>query len=328
MAKSYNCYGGHTTLSPIGDFLLRDAPDLGDAIAEIAVTLHFPLSGPPKKTLEDLLKRYANYRATLPKITYRRDKRKVEINVASELMDGRDWEPSSRLSLPLFKRGVDEVIQALVLMRKRLKSTDSFDLDAFLAHCEAARGRIPGSEDALQDLAAELKAADQAKRDTMSPWEKLGIDWEDFHPQARDVLDDPFFWECTNDFSPNGNDTGADLLEAYRDWLKKHRDGQPIRFLERLAKQWGYAGIAGMDEYVRNEAAIALAFADIKLRGLCDEEAQRLALKSIERQRTEAVTSSSWPHREKRLRALEKIENKLRQTDNNSMQADARTSRR
>jgi uncharacterized protein YfeS len=321
MAKSYNCYGGHTTLSPIGQFLLRDAPDFGDAIKEITVTLHLPCAGPAKKTLEQLLDRHNRHRTTLPKITFRRAKAKVEIDVASQLMDGRDWRPSPRLSLPLFERGVAEVIEALSLIGKRLKATDSFDYDAFIAQCENARGRIPNSEDALQDLAAELKAADQAKRAAMSPWEKLGIDWEDFHPQAREVLDDPFFWECADDFSPNGNDTGADLLEAYRDWLKRHRDGEPIKFLERLAKQWGYSEIEGMDDDVRDEAAIALAFADLKLRGECDAEARNLALRSVERLRAHAQESTGWSHREERLKTLTMIEHKLKQTDNKSDQA-------
>jgi uncharacterized protein YfeS len=316
MAKSYNCYGGHTTLSPIGQFLLRGAPDFGNAINEITVTLHFPSSGPAKKTLEQLLDRHNSHRASLPKITYRRVKGKVEIDVASDLMDGRDWKPSPRLSLPLFARGVDEVIHALSLMGKRLKHTDAFDLDAFLSLCESARQRIPISEDALQDLAAELNAADQARRAAMSPWEKLGIDWEDFHPRAREILDDPFFWECADAFSPNGNDTGADLLEAYRDWLKRHKNGESIDFLDRLAKQWGYSDIDGMDEDVRDEAAIALAFADLKLRSICDQEARELALKSINRQRAEAEAATDWSHRSERLMSLDKIESKLKETDN------------
>lgn len=318
MAKSYNCYGGHTTLSPIGQFLLQDAPAFGDAIKEITVTLHFPSSGPAKKTLEQLLDRHNSHRATLPKITYRRVKGKVEIDVASDLMDGRDWKPSPRLSLPLFARGVDEVIHALSLMGKRLKPTDAFEYDAFLSQCECARHRIPISEDALQDIAAELKAADQAKRAAMSPWEKLGIDWEDFHPRAREILDDPFFWECADDFSPNGNDTGADLLEAYRDWLKRHKDGQPMEFLGRLAKQWGYPDIDGMDDEVRDEAAIALAFADIKLRSICDPQARELAFKSINRQRVQAQAATEWSHRNERLKTLDKIESKLKKTDNKS----------
>lgn len=193
VANSYNCYGGHTTLSPIGDFLLAGSGNFGGAIQEIAVTLHFRDSGPAKKTLESLLETHNNFRATLPKVTYRRAKGKVEIAIASELMEGRDWTHSSILSLPLFKAGVDEVIHALGLLSKRLKRTDDFSLEKFLDHCEAARKRVPDSEEALQFLASGLKAAAQAKRDGMSAWEQLGIDWEDFHPKAREMLDDPFF---------------------------------------------------------------------------------------------------------------------------------------
>ena len=315
-AKSYNCYGGHTTLSPIGDFLLAGGGNFGDAIKEIAVTLHFRDSGPAKKTLESLLQTHNNFRSTLPKITYRRAKGKVEIEIASELMEGRDWTRSSTLSLPLFKAGVDEVINALGLLRARLKRTDDFSLEKFLDHCEAAKKGIPNSEDALQHLASGLEAAAQAKRDGMSPWEKLGIDWEDFHPKAREILDDPFFWNCADDFSPNGNDTGADLLESYRDWHKAHKDVMPIRFLEKLARQWGYSDINAMDEDVRCEASIALAFADIKLRAACNQQARQLALDCIGQQRAQALAAGNWSHREEKLNALNQIEAKLKQMDN------------
>jgi uncharacterized protein YfeS len=320
MAKSYNCYGFFPTFSPIGDFLLMGAGTFGDAIRELTITLHFRNSDLPRKTLEQHWERHNSYRSTLPEITFRKAKGKMDIHIASELMDGRDWQHSPRQSLQLFERGVHEVIHALSLMKKRLKKSDAFDLEAFLAHCEAARQRIPGSEAALRDLAAELNAVYQAKRDAMSPWEKLGIDWEDFHPRAREILDDPFFWNRTDDFSPNGNDTGADLLESYRDWLKRHTDGQPIRFLESLAKQWGYTHINAMDADVSDEAAIGLAFADIKLRATCDQEARQRALGAIERQRNQAEAATKWPHRNERLKTLEKLEAKLRQTDNNALQ--------
>ncbi len=92
MAKSYNCYGGHTTLSPIGDFLLKGARNFGDGIRELTVTLHFRDSGPPKKTLEQLFERHNSYRSTLPKITFWKAKGKFEIDIASELMDGSRLE--------------------------------------------------------------------------------------------------------------------------------------------------------------------------------------------------------------------------------------------
>ena len=312
MAKSHNRYGGHSSLYRIGYFLLHGAPHFGDAIREIKIELYFPDSGPAIKSLESLLVNHNRIRSTLPKVVYRRAKGKVEIQVASELIDGRDWKPSPRMSLPLFQRGMDEVIGAVALLRSRLKKDDAFDLPVFLAHCESARRQIPLDEDALQVLGAELDAAAKARRDAMSPWEKLDIDWEDFHPEARAILDDPFFWTCTDDFSPHGNDTGADLLDSYRRWLKRHADA-PVRFLERLAEEWGYQAFDSIDDDVRHEAMVALAFADIKLRGACDPRARDLALKAIDWQRKQAQDLTEWPHRGERLKALERIESKLRQ---------------
>jgi len=313
--SSYNCYGGHTTLSKIGHFLLMDAIDFGDAVRELNITLHLKTSGPAKKTLESLRETHAAHRATLPKITYYRAKGRIELSIASEAMDGDEWERSPRLSLPLFLRGLDEVIRSLILLRKRLKKSDDFDLEAFLVHCEAARQRVPDTEDQLQALGEKLEAADQAKRDAMSPWEKLGIDWEDFHPQARAILDDPFYWDCVNDFAPHGNDMGADLLEDYRAWLKKNGHGQILRFIAVLAKRWGYQNWASVDDEVRDEASVALAFADLKLRSTCAPEARQLALEAIGRQRKQSEESEGWSHRDERLQTLGILEAKLRQAE-------------
>ena len=60
-AKSCHCYGGHTTLSPIGDGLLARGGSFGDAIKDIAVTLHCGDSGPAKKTLASLLETHNNW---------------------------------------------------------------------------------------------------------------------------------------------------------------------------------------------------------------------------------------------------------------------------
>lgn len=293
MTKSYNRYGYHTTLSPLGLFLIQDAPGFGEAIVEITATLHFPCSGPALSTLESLLDSYNSLRATLPKVTFRRAKKKIAIDVASDLMDARDWKPAPRLSLPLFERGLDEVLEALPLIKRRLKISDAFDLDA------------------LQELAAHLKAAEDAKRQLMSPWEKLDIDWSDFHPAARNILDDPFFWEVTNFLSPNGNDTGADLLESYRGWISSRKDGQALEFLESLAIQWGYASTQLMNDELRNEAVIGLAFADLKLRGKCDDEVRQFALDCLRRQRTRTENLSISAQKLAQLAALRKIEEVL-----------------
>lgn len=313
MAKSYNMYGAHTTLTPIASFLMMGTDEFGGAVKELIVTLHFRNVGSPQKNLQTLLQQHDSYRSTLPKINYRKAKGRVEIEVASELEEDRGGKTSARLSLPVFERGVDEVCRALSLMRSRIKPADDFDLDAFLAHCEAARLRIPTSDAALQRLAAALSAAEEAKREAVSSWEKLFIDWEDFHPKAREILDDPFFWDVADPFAPNGSDTGVDLLGAYRQWLEAGRDVDPLHFFKHLCMRWGYANIESMDDELRHDATVGLAFSELKLRGVCDERVLTLAIESIRQQRVQAEASASWPHRAERLEALRKIESKLKQ---------------
>ena len=311
MTSAYNRYGGHQTFTPIGDYLTQDSPDFGGAVKEITVTLSFASAKLTNKDIKSLYEDHHKRRAALPKAVYRRASGKISIEVPCDIVDGDNLGDSPRLSLPLFKAGVDEVIDALGWMKKRIKKTDDFDVDGFLAHCDVARARIPDSEDALQLLAAELDAKHQAQQAALSPWDKLGIDWEDFHSQAREILDDPFFWNGADDFSPNGNDTGSDILAEYRKWNQRHQDGQTIQFVERLAKQWGYANFAGVDTDMRDEAAIGLAFADLKLRAVCDPPARALALQAILRQRTLAQDAVEWPHKDEKLKALNLLEAKL-----------------
>lgn len=144
-------------------------------------------------------------------------------------------------------------------------------------------------------------------------WKRLGVDWKQFHPKARAILDDPFYWDPADDFSPHGNDTGADLLEGYGTWWKRNPDDDPVRFLAVLGQDWGMSldMSAPYDAEIANQAAVALAFAEIKLRGTCRQGAAELALRAIDRQRKHALAAADWPHRDERLRSLSKLEAKL-----------------
>jgi uncharacterized protein YfeS len=147
----------------------------------------------------------------------------------------------------------------------------------------------------------------------MSPWERLGIDWRDFHPNARRILDDPFYWEEANDFSPHGNDTGADLLSDYRTWSSAHPAGDPLAFLRGLVASWGFA-VDSTDPTFRavsDEAAVALAFAELKIRGVCRPAVAEFAKQAVQRQREQALQVADGPVRQDRLRSLEMIRAKL-----------------
>jgi uncharacterized protein YfeS len=313
MARTYDSYGGHSTLSLIPDFLLTDAPLFGAAITELTITFHFATSGSPKYSLESLYEKFHAERLKLPKVLYRRNRGKMSVDVASNLIDGNDREYGRGISLSLFKKGVTETIESLRLMRFRLTAKDDFKLDAFLNHCLRNEERIPRDEESMAALTAQLKDRRAIIRTAMSPWEKLGIDWRDYHPDARRILDDPFYWEQANDFSPNGNDTGADLLSDYRDWLKRQPSGNPLDFYRSLMARWGFT-LDEADPVIRSaldEAAVGLAFAELKLKAQCHPSAAALAREAVRRQRQEALSAPESPCRNDQLRSLELIEAKL-----------------
>jgi uncharacterized protein YfeS len=170
------------------------------------------------------------------------------------------------------------------------------------------------NDEELMQIRAEAEAKRAAERATKSAWDLLDIDWDEFHPQAREVLDDPFFWDCVDDLAPHGNDTGADLLEDYRRWQKRNPSGSLLKFLAVLMKRWDIEPIdwnivdeeqtnalaAGkpINLQVCNEAIIGLAFAAIKVKGQCPKAVVDLALKALERESFEFVDS----HLEEKLR--------------------------
>jgi hypothetical protein len=63
---------------------------------------------------------------------------------------------------------------------------------------------------------------------------------------------------------------------------------------------------------VEPKAAVALAFAELKLRGECRHSVAALARAAIQWQREEAIVATDWPHRGDRLRSLDLLETKLR----------------
>ncbi len=314
MARSYNSYGGHPSLSLISSFLLIDAPVFGTAVSELTVTLHFASSGPPRGTLENLYSTFNTNLLSLPKVAFRRKRGQVGIDIASNLIDASDFKNQRKLSLVLFRSGVAEVVTSLELLKSRLTPKDDFSLDAFLAHCRRREAELPDTDEALMVLKDRIAINEAAIRDAMTPWERLAIDWGDFHHEARRILDDPFFWEAANDFSPHGNDTGADLLPDYRRWLKLHPSGDPLDFYHQLLQKWGITlgATDSVSVSVCNDARVALAFAELKLRADCYSSTAILAIESIQKQRQEALSATDWPHRDDRLKSLDLLEAKLK----------------
>ena len=199
MSRTYNSFGGHPTLSLISGLIMADVPNFGPAVSELTLTFHFPTSGLPSGSLEQLYATFHADRLKLPKVVFHRSREKVSIDVASNLIDGSDGELWRSLSLPLLKGSFAETLTALGLLRPRFTAKDDFALDKFLDHCRRLQSSLPNTDEDLPVMKAQLEERRQAIRSAMSPWERLGIDWRDFHPDARRILDAPFYWEEANE---------------------------------------------------------------------------------------------------------------------------------
>lgn len=316
MARTYDTFGGHAILSLVPEFLLWEAPDFGPAIMDLGITFNFPHAGPPRRTLNDLYRRFHASRNVLPKIVYRRKRAQVEIDIASDLISGENWHDTHGVPLPLFQRAAIETVAALALLGQRLTAKDDFDLDAFLAHCNGALLRLPSTQEELSAFMQESERRWHARKASASPWDALDIDWRDYHPDARRILDSPFYWECENDFAPHGNDTGADLLEDYRKWFRRNPGGDPIVFYRTHVARWGFPADSSEDSVrtLLDDAAVALAFAELKLRAECHSTVMELARDAVRRQRQRASEAIDRPHRAEGLKSLDAISEKLSKT--------------
>lgn len=144
---------------------------------------------------------------------------------------------------------------------------------------------------------------------------------EHSHFRARAALTDAFFWDPSDDTAPFGNETGREVLDALRDFRDEHPRESPVRLLDQLLAGWEVANenweaieadevqaIGEDDEYsllTRDEAVIALAFAELIVGGQIDHEIRRRALFALKRQALPALLHA-WG--ERRLRRAERVE--------------------
>lgn len=298
---------GAGPFAAIGALLLSGEEQFGGALELIEVTLAMPPIDDPDTWLagrrdglglsvlglgpspEEIpwsvgRREYERERQALPKVVFRRSRARAEITVSSEIAYPEQWVEDADL-VAEFAQGVDDVIGALELLRARLKPSDDFDLDALLAHCEAARARIPRTPQELQAVLDDSQRRWLARQEGQDGWEALDIDWAEYHSSARELLDDPFFWDVADDYAPHGNDTGADLLEHFKEALDGDLRLDTVAWTRRLLRSWGVSGDSDVAMLMRDEAWIAAAFAELKVRGRLAPELAREALASVDRLR-------------------------------------------
>lgn len=146
---------------------------------------------------------------------------------------------------------------------------------------------------------------------------------EDAHPRAREALGDRFFWDANDTGSPLGGDTGVEVLDAFRDFRAAEPKGNPVTLLDELLETWEVENahwdavseaevqeLGRDDEFsllTRDEALLALVFAQIVVEGKVQHELRRRALLCLKRQQLPALLHGWGDRRLERALRLERM---------------------
>ena len=307
LKRAFNSIGGIN--APFSAFLLAGAHPTSAKLKEMSIEIVLGDDVEEMYVSRDLhLKRISEQ----PRISFHIKKCKLEASYLSKNYLGNDFKSFDRFSLEKFNGVLGELLDFLTECGDYIAKRDRELGSQFLAWIEDRRLAIPKSKAELDSL-YELEEANLKARQELGPWEILDIDWSQYHKNARELLNEPFYWCALDGFGPHGNDTGADIFLDYRSLsTKKRRNGK--HFLERLLDRWGIPDDQD-DELsftVHDNAWIALAFAQIKLMGRVEKDVRELALKALDRQWQLAESyKDEWPHAEERVEKLEKMEELL-----------------
>lgn len=155
-------------------------------------------------------------------------------------------------------------------------------------------------------------------------------DWElapdTAHPNAAQLLTEPFYWDAGDENSPFGSERGAEVLEAYRVAIGEDAEPDGAELLAELLEQWDVdrafaEGIPDEELAFRlerehfhvlayDDAVVALAFAELVFLGTASAEMAAAAIRCLQRQSTpELLEFRGWSDPdERRGRCEEMIE--------------------
>lgn len=131
-----------------------------------------------------------------------------------------------------------------------------------------------------------------------------GLSRETSHPNFVKSMNSDFYYDCMDEFSPFGNDDGADLLYNLEDWYRKRKLTRNIlKWMFNQIDEMGFEfqskgcselldvkkinEIQEKDEYLilsMDNSIIATGFGQIKITGKIDTQLKAVTLKALDRQ--------------------------------------------
>lgn len=134
--------------------------------------------------------------------------------------------------------------------------------------------------------------------------EEVGLSKNTSHPIFNKIVTGEFYYDLLDDFSPFGNDTGAETLmelvefvqensndDGILEWMFEYIDNFGFKYqskgVSQLEKIEDINQILSEDEFMINcmdQAIIATGFGQLKITGKLDKELEKITHKAIERQ--------------------------------------------
>lgn len=140
-------------------------------------------------------------------------------------------------------------------------------------------------------------------------------DWElapeNAHPDAAEVLDEPWYWDTRDENSPFGNEIAQEALARYRDAYEEDPQIEGAEFLAELLEGWDVdrdlaegvpeeelAAALEREHFhilTWDDAAVAVAFAEVVFRGTVSAECAEAATRALEREASaEMIEARGW----------------------------------
>ncbi len=149
------------------------------------------------------------------------------------------------------------------------------------------------------------------------------LDRADAHPAAQAALTDAFFWDARDPCGPFGDETGREVLSALYALRDEDEDQSGLALLVELLARWEIAdaswdaidedevqAIGADDEtglLVRDEAILALAFAELIVDGEIESEVRRRAILATKRQALPALLHGWGARSKERERVVKRM---------------------
>ena len=149
--------------------------------------------------------------------------------------------------------------------------------------------------------------------------EKYGIDIDNAHKRAIELIPEAFFWSCIDELAPFGSDEGDTALAEFRDWRKENPEAPTLECLKWTIEEVGEMSFEDYNSemlsrskiksqiededfddlqyiYTLDVSVIATGFAQLVDEGLIEPENKKIIKVAIDRQIIWAEISEDWSH--------------------------------